>query len=99
MNVAFAFWVYYTGDNNMEETEIGEVGVDKQAEAAHEKAQEEKHRAPWLRGLALSSACFAVIAAGNCFTCTLRTRSVISMSLLYVVTLVMFLGANIGGFG
>jgi hypothetical protein len=63
MNVAFAFWVYYTGDNNMEETEIGEVGVDKQAEAAHEKAQEEKHRAPWLRGLALSSACFAVIAA------------------------------------
>jgi len=47
----------------MEETEIGEVGVDKQAEAAHEKAQEEKHRAPWLRWLALSSACFAVIAA------------------------------------
>jgi hypothetical protein len=47
----------------MEETEIGEVGVDKQAEAAHEKAQEEKHRTPWLRGLAVSSACFAVIAA------------------------------------
>ena len=47
----------------MEETEIGEVGVDKQAEAAHEKAQEEKHRVPWLRYLALSSACFAVIAA------------------------------------
>ena len=47
----------------MEEIEIGEVGVDKQAEAAHEKAQEEKHRAPWLRGLAVSSACFAVIAA------------------------------------
>jgi hypothetical protein len=47
----------------MEETEIGEVGVDKQAEAAHEKAQEEKHRAPWLRGLAVSSACFAAIAA------------------------------------
>ncbi|HEX7509356.1 MAG TPA: DUF4337 domain-containing protein [Polyangia bacterium] len=47
----------------MEETEIGEVGVDKQAEVAHEKAQEEKHRAPWLRWLALSSACFAVIAA------------------------------------
>ncbi len=47
----------------MEETEIGEVGVDKQAEAAHEKAQEEKHRVPWLRGLAVSSACFAVIAA------------------------------------
>ena len=47
----------------MEETEIGEVGVDKQAEASQEKAQEEKHRAPWLRGLAVSSACFAVIAA------------------------------------
>jgi hypothetical protein len=47
----------------MEEAEIGEVGVDKPAEAAHEKAQEEKHRAPWLRGLAVSSACFAVIAA------------------------------------
>ncbi len=47
----------------MEEAEIGEVGIDKPAEAAHEKAQEEKHRAPWLRGLAVSSACFAVIAA------------------------------------
>ena len=47
----------------MEEVEIPEVGVDKQAEAAHEKAQEEKHRVPWLRGLAVSSACFAVIAA------------------------------------
>jgi hypothetical protein len=47
----------------MEETEIGEVGVDKQAEAAHDKALEGKHRAPWLRGLAVSSACFAVIAA------------------------------------
>jgi Domain of unknown function (DUF4337) len=47
----------------MEEAEIGEVGVDKQAEAAHEKAKEEKHRVPWLRGLAVSSACFAVIAA------------------------------------
>lgn len=47
----------------MEETEIGEVGVDKQAEAAHERAKEARHRAPWLRGLAVSSACFAVIAA------------------------------------
>ena len=47
----------------MEEVEIPEVGVDKQAEAAHEKAQEERHRVPWLRGLAVSSACFAVIAA------------------------------------
>jgi hypothetical protein len=47
----------------MEETEIGEVGVDKQAEVAHEKAQEQKHRTPWLRGLAVSSACLAVVAA------------------------------------
>ena len=47
----------------MEEAEIGEVGVDKQAEAAHEKAREEKRRVPWLRGLAVSSALFAVIAA------------------------------------
>ena len=47
----------------MEETEIGEVSVDKQAEAAHEKAREERHRAPWLRGLAVSTACLAVIAA------------------------------------
>jgi hypothetical protein len=47
----------------MEETEIGEVSVDKQAEAAHEKAREERHRAPWLRGLAVSTACLAVVAA------------------------------------
>src|SRR5258708_12666895 len=47
----------------MEETEIGEVGVDKLHEQAHEKAREEKHRAPWLRWLALSTALFAVLAA------------------------------------
>lgn len=47
----------------MEETEIGEVSVDKQAETAHEKAQEERHRAPWLRGLAVSTAILAVVAA------------------------------------
>src|SRR5438045_1509721 len=47
----------------MEETEIGEVSVDKSAEAAHEKAHEEQHRAPWLRWLALSTAIFAVVAA------------------------------------
>jgi hypothetical protein len=47
----------------MEETEIAEVGVDKQAEIAHEKAHEKHGHAPWLRGLAVSSACFAVIAA------------------------------------
>jgi hypothetical protein len=47
----------------MEEAEIGEVSVDKAAEAAHEKAHEEHHRAPWLRALALSTAVFAVVAA------------------------------------
>ncbi len=47
----------------MEETEIGEVGVDKLHEQAHEKAREERHRAPWLQWLALSTALFAVLAA------------------------------------
>jgi hypothetical protein len=47
----------------MEETEIGEVSVDKSAEAAHEKAREERHRVPWLKWLALSTTCFAVVAA------------------------------------
>lgn len=47
----------------MEETEIGAVGVDKVNEDAHEKAREEKHRAPWLQWLALSTALFAVLAA------------------------------------
>ena len=47
----------------MEETEIGEVGVDKLGEATHEKAREASARAPWLRWLALSTALFAVAAA------------------------------------
>ena len=47
----------------MEETEIGQVGVDKVNEDAHEKAKEERHRAPWLQWLALSTALFAVLAA------------------------------------
>jgi hypothetical protein len=47
----------------MEETEIGEVGIDKLHERAHEKAREGKHRAPWLQWLALSTALFAVLAA------------------------------------
>jgi len=47
----------------MEDAEIGEVGVDKLAERAHEKAKEEGARMPWLRGLALSTALFAVAAA------------------------------------
>src|SRR5260370_33460777 len=47
----------------MEDTEIGEVGVDKLHEQAHEKAREGKPRAPWLQWLALSTALFAVLAA------------------------------------
>jgi hypothetical protein len=47
----------------MEESEIGEVGVDRVNEEAHEKAKEHEHRAPWLRWLALSTALFAVVAA------------------------------------
>src|ERR1700736_5127573 len=47
----------------MEETEIGEVGVDKLHEQGHEKASEGKHRAPWLQWLALTTALFAVLAA------------------------------------
>src|SRR5713101_1464708 len=47
----------------MEETEIGEVGVDKLHERVHEKAREGKQRAPWLQWLALSTALFAVLAA------------------------------------
>jgi lipopolysaccharide export LptBFGC system permease protein LptF len=47
----------------MEETEIGEVGVDKLNESAHEKAKEKKDRVPWLQWLALSTALFAVLAA------------------------------------
>src|SRR5216684_6910144 len=47
----------------MEEAEIGEVGVDKLHEQAHEKAKEKKDRAPWLQWLALSTALFAVLAA------------------------------------
>jgi len=47
----------------MEEAEIGEVGVDKLHEEAHEKAKEQKEHAPWLKWLALSTALFAVLAA------------------------------------
>ena len=47
----------------MEETEIGEVGVDKLNERAQEKAREGKSGTPWLRWLALSTALFAVLAA------------------------------------
>ena len=47
----------------MEETEIGEVGVDKLNERVHERAKEHKDRAAWLQWLALSTALFAVLAA------------------------------------
>jgi hypothetical protein len=45
----------------MEDTEIREVGVEKVAEDAHEHAGH--HHAPWTRWLALTTACFAVVAA------------------------------------
>ena len=44
----------------MEDTEIREVGVDKVAEEASEQGEV---RASWLRWLALTTACFAVVAA------------------------------------
>jgi uncharacterized membrane protein YcjF (UPF0283 family) len=47
----------------MEETEIGEVGVDRLNEQTHEKVREGRHQAPWLQWLALSTALFAVLAA------------------------------------
>ena len=47
----------------MEEAEIGEVGVDKLNEKAHEKALERKLHTPWLQWLALSTTLFAVLAA------------------------------------
>lgn len=47
----------------MEEAEIGEVGVDKLNEKAHEKARERKNEVTWLQWLALSTALFAVLAA------------------------------------
>src|SRR5260370_27545119 len=42
---------------------MGEVGVGKVNDRGQEKAKEEKHRAPWLQWLALSTALFAVLAA------------------------------------
>jgi hypothetical protein len=46
-----------------EETEIGEVGVDKVGETAAEHAREHAEENPWMRWLALSTALFAVVAA------------------------------------
>ena len=46
-----------------EETEIGEVGVDKLGEEATEHAREHGKGTPWMRWLGLSTALFAVFAA------------------------------------
>jgi hypothetical protein len=46
-----------------EESEIGEVGVDKVGEQAAEHAREHAKHFPWMRWLALSTALFAVFAA------------------------------------
>jgi hypothetical protein len=46
-----------------EESEIGEVGVDKVGEEATEHAREHGKSTPWMRWLGLSTALFAVIAA------------------------------------
>jgi hypothetical protein len=50
-------------DDRMEETEIPEVGVDAAADEAHQSAQGEHRRTPWLRSLALTTAILAVLAA------------------------------------
>jgi hypothetical protein len=46
-----------------EESEIGEVGVDKLGDEATEHARARSHTNPWMRWLGLSTALFAVIAA------------------------------------
>jgi hypothetical protein len=46
-----------------EESEIGEVGVDKVGEQATEHAREHGTANPWMRWLGLSTAIFAVVAA------------------------------------
>jgi hypothetical protein len=46
-----------------EESEIGEVGVDKVGDQATEHAREHGHANPWMRWLGLSTALFAVVAA------------------------------------
>jgi uncharacterized protein YdeI (BOF family) len=46
-----------------EESEIGEVGVDKVGEQATEHAREHGSANPWMRWLGLSTAVFAVVAA------------------------------------
>jgi hypothetical protein len=46
-----------------EESEIGQVGVDKVGEDATEHAREHGGATPWMRWLGLSTAIFAVVAA------------------------------------
>ena len=46
-----------------EESEIGEVGVDKVGEQATEHAREHGKQTPWMRWLGLTTALFAVFAA------------------------------------
>ena len=46
-----------------EESEIGEVGVEKLGDEATEHARARSHTNPWMRWLGLSTALFAVIAA------------------------------------
>jgi len=46
-----------------EESEIGEVGVDKVGEHATEHAREHGEKTPWMRWLGLTTALFAVCAA------------------------------------
>jgi hypothetical protein len=46
-----------------EESEIGQVGVDKVGEDATEHAREHGAATPWMRWLGLSTAIFAVVAA------------------------------------
>ena len=46
-----------------EESEIGEVGVDKVGDEASEHAKHHADKNPWMRFLGLSTAIFAVVAA------------------------------------
>jgi hypothetical protein len=65
----------------MEKSEIGEVGVDKLSERAHEKAKEKGVHARWLKWLALSTALFAVLAAiASLKSSQLANESLLSMN-------------------
>jgi hypothetical protein len=47
----------------MEDAEVHEVGVEQAAESAHEHASAAPAHKPWVKWLALTTACFAVAAA------------------------------------